>query len=191
MDGLNYSQTYMANIANIAEILSVDENVECLVKELIDLKPKGRLFIVGVGGSAANASHMAYDLRKLCQIDARSLDNLAEVTARANDEGWATIFNGFLAGINRNDALFVLSVGGGTHNVSRPLVGAIDIAKLAGAKVFGIVGPNGGYTAEHGDCVIKIPCETNPTPYTEAFQAVLWHLIVSHPKLQSVPTKWV
>ena len=162
--------------------------------DIVDKMAKGiadcrALYIIGLGGSAANASHMAADFRKLCHIDARSLDNMAEVTARANDEGWPTIFDGFLQDIQGDDILFVLSVGGGTEKVSLPIMRAIDIAKSADARVFGVVGPQGGYAAEKG-FVVKGPAHDNPTPFTEAFQAVIWHCLVSDPILQKMPTKW-
>src|SRR6185369_1169924 len=182
--------TYLNKVAYLATSLDVNL-IETMIAHIADVRDKkGTLYIVGLGGSAANAIHMSADFRKLCAIDARSLDNLAELTARANDEGWETIFDGFLVGIKKEDALLVLSVGGGTESVSTPLVRAINKAKAAGASVLGIVGPNGGHTAEHGDCVIKIPCKENQTPHTEAFQGVIWHLLVSHPSLQKVQTKW-
>ena len=187
---MSYSQSFLVSCVVIADNLDA-EKIERMAQELNALRERGgTLYIIGLGGSAANASHMAADFRKLCQIDARSLDSMAEVTARANDEGFETIFDGFLLHIHKDDALFVLSVGGGTENVSRPLMSAVGMAKFAGALVFGIVGPHGGYTAAHGDCVIRIPATSNPTPYTEAFQAVIWHLLVSHPLLQRSPTKW-
>lgn len=162
--------------------------VEEMARELSALD--GTLYIVGLGGSAANASHMSADFRKLANMDARSLDNVAELTAMANDEGWGSLFRLFLRDAGSNDVLFVLSVGGGTATVSIPLVTAIDIAKHLGMRVLGIVGPHGGYTASHGDLVIKIPADTNPTPHTEAFQAVLFHALVSHPLIQKAPMKW-
>lgn len=150
---------------------------------------KGRVYIIGLGGSMANALHMAADLCKLCAIDAVAFDNLAELTARANDEGWHTIFDGFLSRATPDDILFVLSVGGGAPTVSMPIIAAID--SFPGA-VFGIVGPQGGHTALHGDLVIKIPVENDKhiTPHTEAFQAVIWHALVSHPLIQKRKTKW-
>lgn len=187
---MSYAGEYLSYFEALANSLS-RKDLEDLVEKLIEIRNHKRtLYIVGLGGSAANAIHMAADMRKLCAIDARSLDNIAEITARANDEGWKTIFDGFLNNIKSNDALFVLSVGGGTSAVSLPLVRAIDIANSKGSKVFGIVGPDGGYTAKHGDLVIKIPCKENPTPFTEAFQAVIWHYLVSHPQLQRAKTKW-
>lgn len=186
---MTYAKDFLLEVAAIANSCN-DFSLERLVSELIKIKDnKGTLYIIGLGGSAANATHMSADLRKLCRIDAMSLDNISELTARANDEGWETIFDGF--SFHENDGLFILSVGGGTSVVSTPLVRAIDRAKESGTAVLGIVGPHGGYTAAYGDCVIKVPCEFNPTPYTEAFQAVIWHYIVSHPLLQKNSTKWV
>jgi D-sedoheptulose 7-phosphate isomerase len=186
---MSHSQTYLAETADIAEFL-VPFDIENMAQALSDVK--GRIFLIGLGGSAANCIHMAADLRKLCNIDAYALDNIAELTARANDEGFESIFSGWLSRIGKDDALFVLSVGGGTSTVSNAICKAIDHAKARGAKVFGIVGPHGGYTAEHGDLVIKVPVanQKHVTPHTEAFQAVLWHLLVSHPLLQKSATKW-
>ena len=137
----------------------------------------------------ANAIHMAADLGKLCNVDALAFSNIAELTARANDEGWHTIFDGFLANAQEDDALIVLSVGGGTPTVSLPIVTAISAFP---GKVYGIVGPNGGHTALHGDIIIQVPVK-NPkhvTSHTEAFQAVVWHALVSHPLLQKRATTW-
>lgn len=184
---MTHSEKYWMEHNCIHALLDWDA-VETMAVELAKLD--GTLYIVGLGGSAANASHMSADFRKLANMDARSLDNVAELTAMANDEGWAQIFRLFLRDAGSNDVLFVLSVGGGMATVSTPLVTAIDIAKHIGMRVLGIVGPHGGYTASHGDLVIKIPAETNPTPHTEAFQAVLWHALVSHPLIQKAPMKW-
>jgi D-sedoheptulose 7-phosphate isomerase len=157
----------------------------------------GRLFMLGVGGSAGNCSHAVNDFRKLCGIEAYSpADNVSELTARANDEGWETIFKGWLevSRLSERDAIFVLSVGGGDveRNVSVNLVRAVDFARGCGAKVFGIVGKETGYTARYGDVVVVIP-EVKAewiTPLSEAFQAVVWHCLVSHPALQVRKTKW-
>jgi D-sedoheptulose 7-phosphate isomerase len=157
----------------------------------------GRLFMLGVGGSAGNCSHAVNDFRKLCGIETYTpVDNVSELTARANDEGWETIFESWLevSHLSARDAIFVLSVGGGDveRNVSTNLVRAIDFARSRGAKVFGIVGKEGGYAARHGDIVVVIP-EVKPewvTPLSEAFQAVVWHCLVSHPALQLRKTKW-
>jgi len=152
---------------------------------------------MGVGGSAANCSHAVNDFRKLCGIEAYSpVDNVSELTARANDEGWETIFAGWLevSRLGPNDAILVFSVGGGdaARNVSTNIIKAIDYAKALGAKVFGIVGKDTGHTAKFGDVVVVIPQvnEARVTPLSEAFQAIVWHCVVSHPKLQLNRTKW-
>jgi D-sedoheptulose 7-phosphate isomerase len=172
--------------------------VEILAAELASLREKGgRMFMIGVGGSAGNCSHAVNDFRKLCGIEAYSpIDNVSELTARANDEGWDTIFAGWLetSRLGKNDAIFVLSVGGGDveRNVSTNIVKAIDFAKSRGAKVFGIVGKDTGHAAKLGDVVIVVP-QVKPewvTPLSEAFQAVIWHCLVSHPVLQIRKTKW-
>ena len=148
-----------------------------------------KVYVIGLGGSMANAIHMAADLRKLCDVDAEAFDNIAEITARANDEGFDTIFFDWLRRATKDDALFVLSVGGGTKYVSTGI--ALAVQQFPGA-VMGIVGPDGGVTAEKGELVVKVPVQ-NPkhiTPHTEAFQAVVWHCLVSHPLLQKRKTKW-
>ena len=151
----------------------------------------GRLWIAGLGGSAANASHAANDFRKLCGIEAYCLtDNISELTARANDEGWAEAFS--LAYAKKDDALFVLSVGGGTEHVSVPITNALEAASHIGMRILGIVGRDGGNTKHAGDCVVVVPTvePARITPHAEAFQAVIWHCLVSHPSLQRKPTKW-
>lgn len=187
--GPTYSYEFLRNVRTISTTLDSFE-IDRMVHSLNLLRESGMLYILGLGGSAANASHMAADLRKLCHIDARSLDNVAEITARANDEGFETIFDGFLRTLNEKDGIFVLSVGGGTTEVSKPIVRAIERAKSVGARIFGIVGPNGGRASELGDCVIKVPADKDPTPYTEAYQMIIAHLLCSHPTLQRVETKW-
>lgn len=157
----------------------------------------GRLFILGVGGSAGHASHAVNDFRKLCAFEAYApTDNASELTARINDEGWDTCFSHWLAGsrINRNDAVLVFSVGGGNRekNVSVNLVRALELAKERGAKIFGIVGRDGGFTKQIADACTVVPV-VNPdriTPHTEGMCAVVWHLLVSHPALQASATKW-
>lgn len=183
---MSHSFRYGDEVADIVQKL--DWSLVDRMAEVI--QDSRKLYIVGLGGSAANASHMAADFRKLCQVDALALDSMAEVTATANDEGWETIFDGLLRSIGGNDVLFVLSVGGGTSFVSTPIVRAVERAKAVKAKVLGVVGSDGGYTARHGDVIIKIPAENHLTPHTESFQAVVWHALVSHPLLQKVPTKW-
>jgi D-sedoheptulose 7-phosphate isomerase len=174
------------------------EKIEGLAEGLAKVRDGGgRLFILGVGGSAGNASHAVNDFRKLCGIEAYSpVDNVSELTARTNDEGFETIFSGWLevSKLSDKDAILIYSVGGGDaeRKVSVNLVQAIDLAKKRGAKVFGIVGKDTGYTAKRGDIVIVVP-QVNPdrvTPLSEAFQAVVWHCLVSNPKLQVRATKW-
>jgi len=172
------------------------------ISKAVDLLAKtraagGRLFILGVGGSAANASHAVNDFRKIVGIEAYApTDNVSELTARTNDEGWASVFAEWLKGskIRAGDALLVFSVGGGNleKNVSPNLVAALQLARQVGAGVIGIVGRDGGYTAKVADACILVPVvdSTHVTPHTEAFQAVVWHLLVSHPKLKAVQTKW-
>src|SRR5215468_5198851 len=157
----------------------------------------GRLFILGVGGSAANASHAVNDFRKLTGIEAYApTDNVSELTARTNDEGWSSVFAEWLKGsrLNEKDAILVLSVGGGSleKNVSANLVSALQFAKECGSAILGIVGRDGGYTAQVADVAIVIPTvnPANVTPHTEAFQAVVWHLWISHPTLKVAETKW-
>jgi D-sedoheptulose 7-phosphate isomerase len=157
----------------------------------------GRLFFLGVGGSAANCSHAVNDFRKLAGIEAYApTDNVAELTARTNDEGWASVFSEWLkvSHLCEKDALFIMSVGGGDahRNISANLVGAIQLAREVGAKVTGIVGRDGGYTAQAADVCVIVPtvCPERVTPHVEAFQAVIWHLLVSHPLLKASPTKW-
>ena len=157
----------------------------------------GRLFILGVGGSAANASHAVNDFRKICGFEAYApTDNVSELTARTNDEGWAGVFENWLrvSRLRDTDSLLILSVGGGSleKQVSPNLVAAIQYAKTVGARVAGIVGRDGGYTAQAADACILVPT-VNPkhvTPHAEAFQAVLWHLLVTHPALKAAETKW-
>jgi D-sedoheptulose 7-phosphate isomerase len=155
----------------------------------------GRLFILGVGGSAANASHAVNDFRKLTGIEAYApTDNVSELTARTNDDGWHSVFAEWLKGsrLDKKDAILVLSVGGGSHNVSPNLLSALRLAKERGSAILGLVGRDGGYTAQVADVAIVIPTvnPANITPHTEAFQAVLWHLLISHPTLKTAETKW-
>lgn len=193
----DFIKNFMANCAKITQ--EIDCNlIEKLVYALKDIREQnGRLFILGVGGSAANAAHAVNDFRKLCGIEAYApTDNVSELTARTNDEGWETVFAEWLkvSNINHKDALFVLSVGGGNKekNVSVNLINAINLARNVDAKVYGIVGRDGGYTKQYGDLVVLIPTvdEHRITPLAEAFQGVVWHGIVSHPNLQKNATKW-
>jgi D-sedoheptulose 7-phosphate isomerase len=172
--------------------------IEALCGELARLRERdGRLFIIGVGGSAGNAGHAVNDFRKLCGIEAYApTDNVSELTARTNDEGWPTVFAEWLkvSRANAKDAILIFSVGGGNmeKNVSPNIVAAIGVAKERGMRVLGVVGRDGGYTKKAGDCVVVIPTveESRVTPHAEAFQAVIWHCLVSHPLLQKNATKW-
>jgi D-sedoheptulose 7-phosphate isomerase len=193
----SHSQKYFEHAARIA--LAIDhEAVERIVDALATLRERGgRLFLLGVGGSAANCSHAVNDFRKLNGIEAYSAtDNIAELTARTNDEGWETVFRSWLGTSHSGseDAVFILSVGGGDmeRNISPNLVAAIDEAKRRGTKVFGIVGREQSYTKLNGDEVIVVPIfdPGQLTPQAEAFQAVIWHAIVSHPKLLQRANKW-
>ncbi len=194
---MGHAQQYFSEVVEIAQRLPIDM-VEGLCDELVALRQRdGRLFILGVGGSAGNASHAVNDFRKLCGIEAYApTDNVSELTARTNDEGWPTVFAEWLkvSRANARDALLIFSVGGGNlqKNVSPNLVAAIVEAKARGLRVLGIVGRDGGYTKEAGDCVVVVPTadESRVTPHSEAFQAVIWHCLVSHPKLQRNATKW-
>jgi D-sedoheptulose 7-phosphate isomerase len=194
---MSYSQDHLDETASITKAIK-PEIIEEMVKLLVDVKSTGgRLFVLGVGGSAANAGHAVNDFRKLAGIETYApTDNVAELTARTNDEGWQTVFSGWLkvSKLNSKDCLFILSVGGGNKekNVSPNLIEAIDLAKEVGARVTGIVGRDGGYTALNADVCLVVPT-VNPntvTPHSESFQTVIWHLIVSHPALKSNPTKW-
>jgi D-sedoheptulose 7-phosphate isomerase len=193
----SHSESFLSESGSICSTLDAAK-IETLATELAALRDRGgRLFLIGVGGSAGNCSHAVNDFRKLCGIEAYSpVDNVSELTARANDEGWETIFAGWLeiSRLNASDAILVFSVGGGdvARNVSTNIVKAVDYAKAKGAKVFGVVGKTTGYTAQQGDTVVVVPMvnEARVTPLSEAFQAVVWHCLVSHPQLQVKKTKW-
>jgi D-sedoheptulose 7-phosphate isomerase len=193
----SYSKNHLAEAAKI--IKKIDYKViENMVTLIASAREKnGRLFILGVGGSAGNASHAVNDFRKIVGIESYApTDNVSELTARTNDEGWETIFSEWLkiSKLNNNDILFILSVGGGNieKNISPNLVEALKLAKEIGAKIIGIVGRDGGYTAQVADAAVIIPTVNTETitPHSEAFQAVVWHLIVSHPLLKAKQTKW-
>jgi D-sedoheptulose 7-phosphate isomerase len=194
---MTHTKSFLTEVKRICEDISCD-SIEEMIDELIALRArKGRLFLMGVGGSAGNCSHAVNDFRKLCGIEAYSAaDNVSELTARANDEGWDTIFSGWLEASNLNspDAILIFSVGGGDieRHVSTNIVKAVNFAKSRGTKVLGIVGKDNGYTALHGDVVVIVP-QVNAsriTPLSEAFQSVVWHCLVSHPELQIRQTKW-
>jgi D-sedoheptulose 7-phosphate isomerase len=194
---MNYSEQHLQETAQIVSQLD-----PALCENAVDLlaavrERGGRLFILGVGGSAANASHAVNDFRKIAGLECYApTDNVSELTARTNDEGWSTVFAEWLKGsrLNEKDALLIFSVGGGNleKNVSPNLVAALQLAKERGSAVLGVVGRDGGYTAKVADVAIIIPTVNpgNTTPHSEAFQAVVWHLFVSHPKLKVAQTKW-
>ena len=195
--GESHTQLFLRQAAEICGRLDVDA-IDALAVRIARLRDGGgRLFVLGVGGSAGNAGHAVNDFRKLCDVEAYApTDNVSELTARTNDEGWETVFAGWLQGsrANSHDGILILSVGGGNaeHNVSMNLVRAIDEAKARGLAIFGIVGRDGGYTAKNADVVIIVPTADprHVTPHAEAFQAMVWHCLVSHPALQKASTKW-
>jgi D-sedoheptulose 7-phosphate isomerase len=192
-----HAKDYLEEVGAIADSIDTAA-IERLAGELVALRARnGRLFLLGVGGSAANCSHAVNDFRKLCGIEAYTpVDNVSELTARTNDEGWDTAFAAWLrtSKANANDAVFILSVGGGNleKNVSANIVRAVEEAQSRAMKVFGVVGRDGGYTMHVGDVVVLVPTvnQSRVTPHAEAFQAVVWHCLVSHPDLQQAATKW-
>lgn len=194
---MSHAGQYLKEVAEVASSIDV-ETIEKLAGELRELRERGgRLFMLGVGGSAANCSHAVNDFRKLCGIETYApTDNVSELTARTNDDGWESVFAGWLdtSRLSDRDAVFVLSVGGGNleHNVSPNLVKALRLADERGARILGIVGRDGGYTAKVGHAVVIVPtvAPERVTPHAEAFQAVIWHCLVSHPGLQTTATKW-
>ena len=194
---MSYSVQHLKETAAITAQINPADCESC-VRELVGVRTRGgRLFILGVGGSAANASHAVNDFRKIAGLEAYApTDNVSELTARTNDEGWASVFAEWLRGsrLNAKDALLILSVGGGNleKNVSPNLVAAMQFAKQVGARIIGIVGKDGGYTAQVADACVIVPTVNpgNITPHSEAFQAVIWHLWVSHPDLKVNQTKW-
>ena len=194
---MTHAQRYLEQAAAIA--LAIDHcAVERIAAGLVALRERGgRLFLIGVGGSAANCSHAVNDFRKLADIEAYSpCDNVAELTARTNDDGWPTVFEAWLqtSRANANDAVLVLSVGGGDaeRNVSPNIVRALDEAKRRGLKVYGIVGRDGGYTKKVGDEVVVVPTvdPAHVTPHAESFQAIVWHGLVCHPSLMARANRW-
>jgi D-sedoheptulose 7-phosphate isomerase len=194
---MSYSAQHLKETAEIVSKINPADCEKC-VQELIDLRARGgRLFILGVGGSAANASHAVNDFRKIAGLECYApTDNVSELTARTNDEGWTSVFVEWLRGsrLRREDAILVFSVGGGNleKNVSPNLVMAVQFAQHTGARVLGIVGKDGGYTAKIAHACVIVPTvnPVNITPHSEAFQAVIWHLLVSHPYLKANQTKW-
>jgi D-sedoheptulose 7-phosphate isomerase len=193
----DHTSTYLQEASTIS--VSVDvRQVDALVEALVELRARnGRLFLLGVGGSAANAYHAVKDFRKLCSIEAYApTDNVAELSARINDEGWDSAFATWLSASNlaSKDAVFVLSVGGGdeARGVSVNLIRAVELARASGETILGIVGRPDGFVADYADAAVVIPI-VNPerlTPHSESFQSVIWHCLVSNPRLQTTPTTW-
>lgn len=194
---MSYSQQHLSETSQTALAISA-EMVESIVKVLKKIKDdKGRIFFLGVGGSAANASHAVNDFRKLAGIESYApTDNVAELTARTNDEGWTTVFSAWLkiSNLNSKDCLFIFSVGGGDkeRNVSVNLCEAIDYGRTVNCKILGITGRDGGYTGQMADICLIVPTINSQTvtPHAESFQSIIWHLLVSHPELKTNPTKW-
>lgn len=194
---MSFTNTYLKEVTEIVGRLD-EAAIEKVVDQLVAVRNRGgRIFFLGVGGSAANASHAVNDFRKIVGIEAYSAtDNVSELTARVNDESWESVFANWLKGsrLQARDLVFVLSVGGGDlkKNVSPNLVRALEYAKKIGATVCGICGRTGGYTAEVADACVIVPTVNNEnvTPHAEAFQGVIWHLFVSHPRLKACQTKW-
>ena len=194
---MSYAQEHLNEAREIIDQIDIEA-----IEKVADLlstvkKDQGRIFFLGVGGSAGNCSHAVNDFRKIVEIESYApTDNVSELTARTNDEGWPTIFEPWLklSKLNPKDAVFIFSVGGGNleKNISPNLVNALKYAKQVGAKITGVIGRDGGYTAKVADACVVIPIVNpeNITPHSEAFQAVIWHLLVSHPKLKENQTKW-
>jgi D-sedoheptulose 7-phosphate isomerase len=194
---MSYAIQHLKETAEIVSKLNPADCEKCVAELRATRERGGRLFILGVGGSAANASHAVNDFRKIAGLECYApTDNVSELTARTNDEGWASVFAEWLRGsrLTTKDTLLILSVGGGNleKNVSPNLVLALQFAKQVGARVLGIVGKDGGYTAQVADACVIVPTvnPANVTPHSEAFQAVVWHLFVSHPDLKVNQTKW-
>ena len=194
---MSFIQQYLAEATQILQQLDT-QAIDRVVALLVETRARGgRLFILGVGGSAANASHAVNDFRKIVGLEAYApTDNVAELTARTNDEGWASVFVGWLqtSRLRAEDLVCVFSVGGGNveKNVSPNLVAALQFARQVGTPIIGVVGRDGGYTAQVADACILVPTvnANHVTPHTEAFQAVVWHLLVTHPALKACETKW-
>jgi D-sedoheptulose 7-phosphate isomerase len=194
---MHYIDQYLSETQKVIQSLNKGD-IQRIVESLVDLRGGGgRVFFLGVGGGAANASHAVNDFRKICGIEAYTpIDNVSELTARTNDSGWESVFADWLKGskLTSSDSVFVLSVGGGNSekNISVNLIRALDYAKGIGAKVFGIVGRDGGYTAKIADACVIVPTVNHETitPHTESFQSIILHLIVSHPSLKVSEMKW-
>ena len=194
---MNYIERYFIEAKEIIDLVDRQQIRKMIILLKAIRERKGRIFFLGVGGSAANASHAVNDFRKICGVEAYTpLDNVSELSARVNDDGWENVFIHWLkqSNLSKNDGIFVFSVGGGNleKKISVNLVRAIEYAKKVNAKVLGIVGRDGGYTAQMADaCVIVPPIDSETiTPHSESFQSVIWHLIVSHPEMKECAMKW-
>jgi len=193
----NYTRAYLAEVRSLADRIDAAA-IDRIVELLLDLRNRGgRLFFLGVGGGAGNAGHAVNDFRKIAGIESYApTDNVSELTARINDDGWDSCYAEWLRGshLANSDAVFVFSVGGGSaeHRISMNLVAALSFARETGARILGVVGRDGGCTAQLADACVIVPFASaeTVTPHTEEFQAVVWHLIVSHPRLQANPMKW-
>ena len=194
---MKFTKKYFQEIAKIASLINIKE-VNNLVNELVKIKKKGgRVFFLGVGGSAGNCSHAVNDFRKICNIESYApTDNVSELTARINDEGWSSSFVNWLkvSKFKKKDAIFIFSVGGGNKkkNISTNLIMAIDYAKKIGANILGVIGKVDGYAKKSSNKVVVIPevDKKMVTPFSEAFQALVWHCLVSHPSIKTNKTKW-
>ena len=194
---MKFIDKYLNESKKIIDLLDKNQ-IEKMVYLIRDVRANnGRMFILGVGGGAGHASHAVNDFRKICGIEAYApTDNVSELTARVNDDGWETTYVNWLQGskLNQNDLVFVFSVGGGDleKNISANIVRSLELSQKVGAKICGIVGRDGGYTAQVADACVVIPqvSEETVTPHTEGFQALVWHLLVSHPELQKYEMKW-
>jgi len=192
-----YIDNYFEEVKEVASIIN-KSNIEHIIRDLKHVKDSGgRLFILGVGGSAANASHTVNDFRKICGIEAYTpIDNVSELTARVNDDGWETVFEKWLetSRLNDKDGILILSVGGGNadKNISVNIIRAIDFSKRRNARIMGIVGKDGGYTAKNSTSCVIIPVinKSNITPHSESFQSVVLHCIATHPDLKVNEMKW-
>jgi D-sedoheptulose 7-phosphate isomerase len=192
---MKFIKLFFKEVIEVINLIDKKKILELVL--LIKKYSKGRIFFLGVGGSAANASHAVNDFRKITGIECYTpVDNISELTARTNDEGWEYVFSKWLitSKVNKNDLIFIFSVGGGDEkkNISKNIVNALKIAKKKKCKIAGIVGANGGFTAKVADVCIKIPFvnQKHITPHSESFQSIIWHLLVSHPLLKKYKTKW-
>ena len=194
---MEYIKKYLSQVKKIADELDL-EQIDKIIQILINIKENNnRVFFLGVGGSAANCSHAVNDFRKIAEIESYTpMDNIAEITARTNDEGWETVFESWLkrSNLNKDDLIFIFSVGGGDkeNNISVNLINAIDYAKKIGTQIVGIIGRDGGYTKNNSNSCVIIPTQTNDTitPHAESWQAIIWHLIVTDPRILAYSNKW-